>query len=302
MEQEVYGEVVTGKIVGVEEVPARSEEAEVLRETGVVQGTNTSSGPAPTNESLRDWVNNTMQGEQYQAEGSMPVAEGTVVPGEPVMVPGTVVQAPGAQQQPMMMAGPPQPMIYGQPETYYEQPPQASKVMPMPLHGQLMVPPVTAPRDWSGGQPCGWCDPPGGCGLCAATYFCPCVPVAQLHDRVVRPGSYGVVCGILGAATVLKVVVSGFLMPFLSVFIDPLLHLLLALLYLGYVNAIRSAIVARDGIADRGLICGDPCCENYWCMLCMTCFFVRHELNRSGGNYDNCCSPSWSRGGGAHAV
>ena len=218
---------------------------------------------------------------QPQQPGSSPelggtpvLVQGTVIEGttvEPVMQQPVIVQpvgldqsvvnAPvavqpeptmtyGQPQQPVMLAGPPQPMVYGQPGqpgqpgTYYEQPPQASKVMPMPLHGQLMVPPVTAPRDWNGGQPCGWCDPPGGCGLCATTYFCPCVPVAQLHDRVVRPGSYGVVCGILGAATVLKVVVSGFLMPFLSVFIDPLLHLLLALLYLGYVNAIRNAIVA----------------------------------------------------------
>ena len=83
-----------------------------------------------------------------------------------------------------------------------------------------------------------------------------------------------------------------------------LLNMLLSFLYLFYMNQIREAIVKRDGIADRGLICcGDPCCDNYWCWPCLTCFFIRHELNRSGETYDDCCGPSWSRGGGrAHVV
>ena len=83
-----------------------------------------------------------------------------------------------------------------------------------------------------------------------------------------------------------------------------LLNLLLGLLYLFFMNKIRQAIVKRDRIADRGLICcGDPCCDNYWCWPCLTCFFIRHELNRSGETYDDCCGPSWSRGGGrAHVV
>ena len=91
----------------------------------------------------------------------------------------------------------------------------------------------------------------------------------------------------------------------IGVIIDMLLEMLLAFLYLVYMNKIREAIVKRDGIADRGLICcGDPCCDNYWCWPCLTCFFIRHELNRSGETYDDCCGPSWSRGGGrrAHVV
>ena len=83
-----------------------------------------------------------------------------------------------------------------------------------------------------------------------------------------------------------------------------LLNLLLGLLYLFFMNKIREAIVKRDGIADRGLICcGDPCCDNYWCWPCLTCFFIRHELNRSGETYDCCAQQRWSRGGGrAHVV
>ena len=106
-------------------------------------------------------------------------------------------------------------------------------------------------------------------------------------------------------ATVFKEVVSLVLMV-IGVNIDMLLDMLLAFLYLVYMNKIREAIVKRDGIADRGLICccGDPCCDNYWCGYCMTCFFIRHELNRSGETYDDCCGPNWSRGGGrrAHVV
>ena len=115
---------------------------------------------------------------------------------QPVVVPqqpGTYAQPPYGQPQ-----GQPQ-----QPGTYYAQPPPvASKVMPMPAHSQMMpqmmMPQVVrAPGQWNGGQPCGCCDPPGGCQLCCATCWCPCAPVAQLHDRVVRPGSYGEVFAVL---------------------------------------------------------------------------------------------------------
>ena len=170
------------------------------------------------------------------------VVEGTVVEGtvvQPVAQPVTVVQ-PAAQPvvvQPQIVTQPvvvqpqpvygqpqpqPQPVVvpqqpgtyaqppYGQPQgqpqqpgTYYAQPPlEASKVMPVPVHGQMMpqmmMPQVVrAPGHWNGGQPCGCCDPPGGCPLCCVTWWCPCAPVAQLHDRVVRPGSHGEVFAIL---------------------------------------------------------------------------------------------------------
>ena len=142
---------------------------------------------------------------------------------QPVVVPqqpGTYAQQPGTYyaqppygqpqpqpQQPGTYAQPPYGQPQGQPQqpgTYYAQPPPvASKVMPMPVHDQMMMPQmmmpqvVRAPGQWNGGQPCGCCDPPGGCQLCCATCWCPCAPVAQLHDRVVRPGSYGEVFAIL---------------------------------------------------------------------------------------------------------
>jgi hypothetical protein len=140
---------------------------------------------------------------------------------QPVVVPqqpGTYAQPPYGQpqpqqqpvvvpQQPGTYAQPPYGQPQGQPQqpgTYYAQPPPvASKVMPMPVHNQIMMPQmmmpqvVRAPGLWNGGQPCGCCDPPGGCQLCCATCWCPCAPVAQLHDRVVRPGSYGEVFAIL---------------------------------------------------------------------------------------------------------
>ena len=172
-------------------------------------------------------------------EGEQPrhVVEGTVVEGtviqpaaQPVVVQPIAVQPVAVQPvavQPQTVYGQPQPQPqpvfvpqqpgtyaqppYGQPQgqpqqpgTYYAQPPPvASKVMPMPVHNQMMMPQmmmpqvVRAPGQWNGGQPCGCCDPPGGCQLCCATCWCPCAPVAQLHDRVVRPGSYGEVFAIL---------------------------------------------------------------------------------------------------------
>ena len=118
---------------------------------------------------------------------------------QPVVVPqqpGTYAQQPGTYAQPPYGQPQGQPQ---QPGTYYAQPPPvASKVMPMPVHNQMMMPQVVrAPGQWNGGQPCGCCDPPGGCQLCCATYWCPCAPVAQLHDRVVRPGSHGEVFAVL---------------------------------------------------------------------------------------------------------
>ena len=160
------------------------------------------------------------------------VVEGTVVQpaAQPVVVQPVVVQPVAVQPvavQPQTVYGQPQPQPqpvvvpqqpgtyaqppYGQPQgqpqqpgTYYAQPPpMASKVMPMPVHGQMMMPQmmmpqvVRAPGQWNGGQPCGCCDPPGGCPLCCITYWCPCAPVAELYDGVVRPGSYGEVFTIL---------------------------------------------------------------------------------------------------------
>ena len=128
-----------------------------------------------------------------------PQSQPVVVPQQP----GTYVQPPYGQPQPVVV--PQQPGTYAQqPGTYYAQPPpEASKVMPMPVHGQMMMPQmmmmpqvVRAPGHWNGGQPCGCCDPPGGCPLCCVTYFCPCAPVAQLHDRV-KPGSHGEVFAVL---------------------------------------------------------------------------------------------------------
>ena len=136
---------------------------------------------------------------------------------QPVFVPqqpGTYAQPPYGQPQPVVVpqqpgtyAQPPYGQPQGQPQppgTYYAQPPlEASKVMPMPVNGQMMMPQmmmvpqvVRAPGHWNGGQPCGCCDPPGGCPLCCVTYFCPCAPVAQLHDRV-KPGSHGEVFAVL---------------------------------------------------------------------------------------------------------
>ena len=91
-----------------------------------------------------------MQGEQYQAEGSMPVAEGTVVQGEPVMVSGTVVQAPGVQPygvQPTVV----QPTVYKvqQPPIVY----QAGIVQPASASSGTASWSGAAAPPWSGPSP-----------------------------------------------------------------------------------------------------------------------------------------------------
>ena len=130
-------------------------------------------------------------GESHVVEGT--VVEGTVV--QPAAQPVTVIQ-PAAQPvfltpEDVRARG----LVVVQPQPVYGQ----SKVMPMPVHGQMMMMPqvVRPPGHWNGGQPCGCCDPPGGCPLCCITYWCPCAPVAELYDGVVRPGSYGEVFTIL---------------------------------------------------------------------------------------------------------
>ena len=126
---------------------------------------------------------------------------------QPVVVPqqpGTYAQPPYGQPQGQPAAQPvfltpddvrARGLVVVQPQPVYGH----SKVMPMPVHGQMMMMPqvVRPPGHWNGGQPCGCCDPPGGCPLCCITYWCPCAPVAELYDGVVRPGSYGEVFTIL---------------------------------------------------------------------------------------------------------
>ena len=63
-EAEVLGETGVVQGVVVEEVPARSEEAEVLVAAGGVQGVVVGEGLALTNESLRDWVNRWCSGDR----------------------------------------------------------------------------------------------------------------------------------------------------------------------------------------------------------------------------------------------
>ena len=129
-----------------------------------------------------------------------PQSQPVVVPQQP----GTYAQPPYGQPQGQPAAQPvfltpddvrARGLVVVQPQPVYGH----SKVMPLPVHGQMMMMPqvVRPPGHWNGGQPCGCCDPPGGCQLCCATYWCPCAPVAQLYDRVVRPGSHGEVFAVL---------------------------------------------------------------------------------------------------------
>ena len=127
----------------------------------------------------------------YQAEGSQPVATASVIQQEPVVLSGTIVNV----EQPAPTAYTAQPQPGKMPVVIAGAPPPT---MVVTTATTVVQPAAPAPAGrWLGGNACGCCDPPGGCPLCCVTWWCPCAPVAQLHDRVVRPGSYGEVFAIL---------------------------------------------------------------------------------------------------------
>ena len=75
---------------------------------------------------------------------------------------------------------------------------------------------------------------------------------------------------------------------------------LAGLIFLRYITKVREAIADRDGIADRPLLCkcegeiNGMCCENYWCITCLACFLMRHDINvqSQGMLYTELCLPA----------
>ena len=237
-----------------------------------------------------------MQGEQqYQAEGSQPVATGTVVQQEPVVLSDTIVgmepaptayavQQPG--KMPVVIAGAPPPTMVVTTATTVVQP----------------AAPAPAGR-WLGGNACGCCDPPGGLPLCCTTFWCPCVTVGQLWHRIVERGGGGTVLGILAgvtiAAYILEWIVDAILWQYRPGWI---FRLLLGFVYLHYMLKIRQAAAREGGFQDHPVLCGNDwccgnereggreCCETYWCMPCIACFIMRHDLaaKQPGYEYQGC--------------
>ena len=86
--------------------------------------------------------------------------------------------------------------------------------------------------------------------------------------------------------------------------IDSLTNLIVAFVFLHYMNTIRKAIVARDGITDAPTKCANIECENFCCWPCVTCWMFRHDLlTRSPGqDYSDCCSPTGTPYASVHVV
>ena len=195
-----------------------------------------------------------MQGEQqYQAEGSQPVATGTVVQQEPVVLSGTIVNV----EQPA-------------PTAYAVQQPGK---MPVVVAG---APPPT---------------------MVVTT------GVGQLWHRIVERGGGGTVLGILAgvtiAAYILEWIVDAILWQYRPGWI---FRLLLGFVYLHYMLKIRQAAAREGGFQDHPVLCGNDwccgnereggreCCETYWCMPCIACFIMRHDLaaKQPGYEYQGC--------------
>ena len=239
-----------------------------------------------------------MQGEQYQyqaegsqpayqAEGSQPVATGTVVE-QPVVLSGTVVgmeqPAPTAHavqpgKMPVVSAGAPPPtMVVQQP--------------PVVMVSGVVQPAAPAPAGrWLGGNACGCCDPPGGCPLCCTAFWCPCVVVGQLWHRIVERGGggtvLGILCGVSIAAYILEWIVDAILYQYRPGWI---FRLLAGFVYLHYMLKIREAAAREGGFQDHPVLCGNECCETYWCLPCIACFLMRHDIaaKQPGQNYQGC--------------
>ncbi|CAH0365613.1 unnamed protein product [Pelagomonas calceolata] len=224
-----------------------------------------------------------MQGEQYYAEGSQPVATGTVVE-QPVVLSGTIVNveqpAPTAYavqqpaKMPVVIAGAPPPTMVVTTATTVVQP----------------AAPAPAGR-WLGGNACGCCDPPGGGPLCCTAFCCPCVVVGQLWHRIVERGGggtvLGILCGVSIAAYVLEIIVDAILAPMR---VGWIFRFPAGFVYLYYMLKIREAAAREGGFQDHPVLCGNECCETYWCLPCIACFIMRHDIaaKQPGYNYQGC--------------
>ena len=213
-----------------------------------------------------------MQGEQqYQAEGSQPVATGTVVQQEPVVLSGTIVNV----EQPAPTAYTAQPQPGKMPVVIAGAPPPT---MVVTTATTVVQPAAPAPAGrWLGGNACGCCDPPGGGPLCCTAFWCPCVVVGQLWHRIVERGGggtvLGILCGVSIGAYVLEIIADAILNPLR---VGWIFRLLAGFVYLFYMLKIREAAAGEGGFQDHPVLCGNECCETYWCMPCIACFLMRH--------------------------
>ena len=79
-------------------------------------------------------------------------------------------------------------------------------------------------------------------------------------------------------------------------------RLAMSFVYLHYMLKIRQAAAREGGFQDHPVLCGNDwccgnereggreCCETYWCMPCIACFIMRHDLaaKQPGYEYQGC--------------
>ena len=67
-------------------------------------------------------------------------------------------------------------------------------------------------------------------------------------------------------------------------------RLALSFVYLFYMLKIREAAAREGGFQDHPVLCGNECCETYWCLPCIACFMMRHDIaaKQPGQNYQGC--------------
>ena len=157
---------------------------------------------------------------------------------------------------------------------------QETKVVPV-IHVQGELVEVRPPGAWRGGDLFDCAAAPGGAALCLAAAACPCVVVGQLHDRVVRRGTFLATTLKVGFWMLLKYAVDvlsfrrdlGLLIPFEATCV------MVAVAIAFFLGRIRRTLARRDGIRDAPQL---PLCgirgETLACHPCATCWLFRHDL------------------------
>ena len=67
-------------------------------------------------------------------------------------------------------------------------------------------------------------------------------------------------------------------------------RLAMSFVYLHYMLKIRQRAAAEGGFQDHPVLCGNECCETYWCLPCIACFLMRHDITakQPGHSYQGC--------------
>ena len=97
----------------------------------------------------------------------------------------------------------------------------------------------------------------------------------------------GTLAAVSVGALILESVLDAVLAP---IRVGWIFRLAAGFVYLKYVLKIRQKAAEAGGFRDHPVLCGNECCETYWCMSCIACFLMRHDIQakQPGATYQGC--------------